>query len=202
MSVRIPVTFRLLTLASFIFCLRLPAQIVTTRCDGGELAEDATAPVALAYLDQDRQNLNTACIIDAIHILQDKGYDRAIPILVKYLDFKIPRQPGIPIAHMAGVTSGFYPAADALDRLGDASVPALKSAVKDDSFATQGRVNAAKVLFDLLHNEPQVIKFTAKVAQASQDSDAAEALTKLANDLVRYCKEKDRQQCRDAANGR
>lgn len=187
----------------FTFCFHLSAQIVTTRCDGGELSEDATPAAALTYLSQDRPNLNSACIIDAIRILGKKEYSPAIPILVKYLDFRVPDTPGVPqtIRHTHGPTNGLYPAADALTWFGESAIPTLRGAVSNDDLDAIGRSNAAEALFVIAADKVKVVSLTTKAAQSSRDPEATGALKKVVNLMVRYCKAEEQQRCRDAANG-
>lgn len=176
------------------------ALLVTTRCDESELADDAKPAVALAYLSQDRATLSSACLIKAIRNVREHDYKPAIPVLTEYLDFRMP-SPFVPYNPLTQQpTGGFYPAADALARLGSAAVPALNAAVSSDDLSKIERVNAAKALFFAGASKLQAIRSTATAAQSSKDPDAADALRKLAHDMVRYCQPSDRKQCQDAAN--
>ena len=58
-------------------------------CDGS-LPKDASPSVAVNFLKQDRASINEACVVDAIHLLDNALYLPAIPTLIDYLDFKIP----------------------------------------------------------------------------------------------------------------
>jgi hypothetical protein len=195
--------YRRVFLIVLTFCTQLCAQIVATRCDGGELPETATPAAALAYLSQDRTNLNSACIINSIRIIREKNYRLAIPILVKYLDFRVPDTPGVrrTVRHTQGPTNGLYPATDALAWLGETAVPALKSAISNNDLGAIGRSNAAKALFLVAADQAQVVSLTMKAAQASQDPDATDVLKKVANEMVRYCKAEEQQRCKDAVDG-
>jgi hypothetical protein len=131
--------------AIIIVCAQLSGQIVSTRCDSSELSKDATPATVLTYLSQDRLNLNSACISVAIDILRAKKPIPAVPVLIKYLDFRIP-VPQV-LRHTHEATDGLYPAADALARFGNTAVPALEEAVGNDDLSAIGRSNAAKELF-------------------------------------------------------
>ena len=187
---------------SITLCTQFCAQIVATRCDGGELPEAATPATALAYISQDRANLNSACIINSIRIIRETNYTTAIPILVKYLDFRIPDRPGArrTVRHTQGPTNGLYPATDALAWFGEAAVPALKSAVSNNDLGAIGRSNAAKALFLVAKDQAQVVGLTMKAAQASRDPDTTDALKKVANEMVHYCKAEEQQRCKSAVD--
>jgi hypothetical protein len=72
--------------------------------------------------------------------------------------------------------------------------------VNNDDLGVVGRANAAKALFIIAKDRVQVIRLTSKAARLSRDPEAADALKKLVNDMVRYCREKESKQCQDAAN--
>jgi hypothetical protein len=182
-------------------CLPACAQVVTWECTEAELQTKAGPAAALAYLKGDRQNLSSSCVIQALIILGTDGhYKPAIDTLVSYLDFKVPVQPGRPMVLIGGVTRGLYPAADALDRMDKLALPAVEHALTNDDLPTQGRVNAAKVLFDLrLHNAPQgVIRLIVLAARNAKDVDTQDALQKVAKELARSCWNDTRQKCREA----
>jgi hypothetical protein len=182
-------------------CLPTCAQVVTWECTEAELQIKADPAAALAYLKNDRQTLSSSCVIQAIRILGTDGHCKpAIDTLVSYLDFEVPVQPGRPIVVLAGVTSGFYPAADALDRMDKLALPAVEHALNSDDLPTQGRVNAAKVLFDLrFHDAPQgVIHLIVLAARNAKDVDTQDALQKVAKELARSCWDDTRQKCQEA----
>lgn len=186
-------------------CLPACAQVVTWECTEAELQTKATPAAALAYLKGDRQNRSSSCVIQAIRILGTDGhYKPAIDTLVSYLDFEVPVQPGRPIVVLAGVTSGFYPAADALYRMDKLALPAVEHALTNDDFPAQGRVNAAKVLFNLrFRDAPQaVIRLIVLAARNAKDVDTQDALQKTAKELARSCWNDTRQKCQEALNDR
>ena len=185
-------------------CLPACAQVVTWECTEAELQKKASPAVALAYLKGDRQNLSSACVIQALRILGTDGhYKPAIETLVSYLDFKVPVLPGRPIVVLAGVTSGFYPAADALDRMDKLALPAVERALTDDNLPIQGRVNAAKVLFNLRwHDAPrEAIRLIVLAAHNPKDVDIQDALQKVAKELARSCSDDVRQKCQETLDG-
>lgn len=104
------------------------------------------------------------------YLLAPRYYKPAIDTLVNYLNFKVPVLRGVPYQSTAGVTRGFYPAADALGRLDESAVPSVTRAVTNDEFPAQGRVNAAKVLLNLeWPDKPEeVIRLTAHAARAAR----------------------------------
>lgn len=177
------------------FSTCISAQTVTTVCNTGELPDDADPATALSYLRQDRQNLTTACIVNAIQTIGLAKYEPAIPTLVQYLNFKVP--PSRVIRHTQGPTTGLYPAADNLARFAETAIPALKSTLADSEESLTSRVNAAKVLFAVSNNKQEVVRAIIKASQNSQDQDAVNALKKLAEQTIAYCASTN-QQCKDA----
>jgi hypothetical protein len=182
-------------------CLPAWAQVATWECTQAELPIKASPAAALDYLKGDRRNLSSSCVIQANGILGTDGhYKPAIDTLVGYLDFKVPLQPGRPIMVLAGVTSGFYPAADALDRMDKLALPAVERALANDNLPAQARVNAAKVFFDLrFHDRPQeAIGLIVLAAHNAKDVDTQDALQKVAKELVRICPDNAREKCQEA----
>lgn len=190
-----------IALALLLSGAELLARVPSAACN--DLAPDASAAMALKYLDQDRQNLSSACILDAIRIIKVKNYKPAIPVLVKYLDFTIPPPQGIPTAIRLtqGPTNEVYPAADVLAAFGGAATPALKKVLVDQSASKVERINAAKALFyTTVKDRPQVIRFISKTSRLSQDPETGEELSNLASKLVRGCTAQQRQECEQAAS--
>lgn len=182
-------------------CLPACAQVVTWECTEAELQIKADPAAALAYLKGERRNLSSSCVIQAIRILGTDGhYKPAIDTLVSYLDFKVPVQPGMPMVLIGGATRGLYPAADALDRMDKPALPGVERALTNDDLPTQGRVNAAKVLFGLrFHDAPQaVIRLIVLAARNAKDVDTQDALQKAAKELARSCRDDTRQKCQEA----
>ncbi len=200
---QIPFKFFWIMSAVFMSTAQLPAQIFTTRCDIGELAENAAPAVAVDYLSGDRQNLNSACIVKAIRIIKDQRYEPAIPVFIKYLDFKKPWPPGVPMAirRTQGPTNGLYPAVDALASLGEASVPVFLKEISNEDQSKDGHLNAAKAALVMTNYQVRVIKTIIEAAQFSQNLDAAQSLKDLARMAVRYCSSEEQQQCKDAVSG-
>jgi hypothetical protein len=101
---------------------------------------------------------------------------------------------------LAGVTSGFYPAADALDRMDKLALPAVERALANNNLPAQARVNAAKVFFDLrFHDRPQeVIRLIVLAARNAKDVDTQDALRKVTKELARSCPEDAEQKCQAA----
>jgi hypothetical protein len=130
----------------------------------------------------------------------ENDYKAAIPVLVKYLDFRMPPPftPYNPLTQQP--TGGLYPAADVLARFGADAVPALKAALGDEQLHSEGRSNAAKALFVLTADKAQVIGLTMKTARLSGDPETADMLKKLATTMVAHCKPDEVQLCRQALN--
>jgi hypothetical protein len=183
-----------------VLCAWLPAQVITTRCNESEFADNAKPTVALAYLSRDRATLSSACLIKAIRNVEENSYRPAIPVLTKYLDFRMP-PPFAPYDPLTRApTGGLYPAADALARFGEAAVPALNAAIDKETLSLIARSNAANALFVVTKDKARVISLIAKVAQSSADPQTANAFKKLSNDMVSQCKSDELQRCKEALN--
>jgi hypothetical protein len=181
-------------------CLPAYAQVISWECTEAELPKKASPEAALAYLKRDRQNLSSACVIQAIRNLGTAHYQPAIDVLVSYLDFGVPVQTGMPLVFQGGATSGLCPAADALARMGKPALPAVKRAVTNDALPTQSRVNAAKVLLLGMEsdNKPEAIHFIVSAARNAKDVVTEDALQKEAKDFVRWCSDAEKPKCKEA----
>jgi hypothetical protein len=89
-----------------------------------------------SYLsDTTDRRQNTSCIAFAIKTLGEQRYEPAIPILTKFLDFRWPV--GAHQKQMRLVLERdkltIYPAADALEKMGQASLPAILAAMQKKS---------------------------------------------------------------------
>lgn len=170
------------------------------RCNESELAANAKPAADLAYLSRDRATLSSACLIKAIRNIRENRYKPAIPVLTKYLDFRMPLPfaPYNPLTQAP--TGGLYPAADALARFGEAAAPVLESAIGDDALPAVARSNAANALWVVTKDKAQVIGFTAKAARSSADLQAADTLKQLATRMVSQCNSDDAQRCKEALN--
>jgi hypothetical protein len=173
---------------------------MTKRCDTSQLSDHANADTALAYLQQDRRNLTSACVVKAIAAINKDVSPQAIPTLANYLDFKDRMHGPIYDPYTQGPTGGIYPAVDLLARFEHFAVPALKQAVEDEDLSKMARLNAERALFSI-NKRSQTLRFFIKTAQASQHPDVAAALTAFAKEAARACIPEEVQQCSDAVNG-
>jgi hypothetical protein len=187
-------------LVSLMVCVDSAAQVTTTRCNVSELAANAKPAADLAYLSRDQATLSSACLVKAIRNVGENRYKPAIPVLTKYLDFRMPSPfaPYNPLTQPP--TGGLYPAADALVKFGEAAAPVLQSAIGDKALNPVARSNAAKALWIVAKDKTQVIAFTIKAAKSSRNPQAADALKQLANRMADHCKSDEEQRCKEALN--
>lgn len=190
------IMWRWFVVAIFSVCAQLSAQSITGVCD--IQFQDNDPASALSYLRQERQNLSSACIVRAMHVIGLNKYQKAISTLIEYLDFEIPV--AAVIRHSQGPTNGICPAADALARFGHASIASLRSTLADPDASQATLDNAAKVLFAVSDDKPDVIRDIVKAARACHSQQTADSLLKLASAMPSYCSSAVRDACKRALN--
>jgi len=137
----------------------------------------------VAYLQGDRASLPQDCVLFAIERLGFAGYTPAIPILITYLDYPRPQDPGP--WHSHAQSAGYlYPAASALFGMGKAAAPALLCAIASLEISEVARKNAAEAVFALYSRE-DVTEGIAVMMRASREESDAYSRAHL-EDAARY----------------
>jgi len=137
----------------------------------------------LAYLEQDRASLPQNCVLFAIERLGLAKYTPAIPLLMKYLDYPRPPDPGPWHPHAQSV-GYLYPAASALGWMGKASVPSLLSVIASSESSDLVRKNASEIIYALYSRE-DVTEGIAVMMRASRNESDAYSRAHL-EDAARY----------------
>jgi hypothetical protein len=114
--------------------------------------QNATSADLVSYLSGTVPDENDAdCITWALKRLGAERYVPAIPVLAKLLDFRRPpnefEKKGISI-HPSG-TSDLYPAAGALELIGEKVLPTMLDVIKSESMSKTARDNAVAVLMEI-----------------------------------------------------
>lgn len=186
----------LTVLGSFLPCVGIAnAQQGTIACSK---MLNATPQDSLAYLKGDRSTLDSDCIEVTLRNLGNARYLPAIPILIQYLDF---RKNGLG-GDGAKPLGDAYPAATALDQIGQLTIPDVKAAVENESLNRLQRRNAAALYADSLSQDwPVNIKFLVQASKKSKDAQVALDLIDMAKELADGCPSSNQKQCYDALNG-
>jgi len=81
---------------------------------------------------------NAECVTLLIDALGKQAYAPAIPVLIKFLDFRRPRTEREKLGLHVQMR-GFYPAVNALEQIGDEALPAVLNVIKTLDLTGQGR---------------------------------------------------------------
>jgi hypothetical protein len=179
-------------------------QLVTLSCvaalrclyaaDGCLSLEGKDAAAHLEYLRGDRSKLEAACIAAAMEYVSAKHYSPAAPVLIQYLDYHEPGNPGR--SGKRAIIVYAYPAVSALWSLGKPIVPLLAAAVADEKVAELVRQNAAETIFLIYGaDNPEGITVMVRAAHAQSDPIAALRLMDQARRLASRCLPASRNDC-------
>lgn len=165
--------------------------------------ESADSDPLISYLAAVAPNQdNSRCVTFVIKHLDSARYEPAIPVLVRLLDFHRPPNE----AEKAGVAlhpptiDEFYPAANALEEIGKAALPALLEAIKSSETSTIARRNAVSVWMVIYKYEPS--KGIAKLQResvAAADSTVNDNWTWALAEATRLCNPSQKARCNAAA---
>ncbi len=166
------------------------------------------SPAALVlYLDgvKDRRQ-DAPCVSFAIQKIGEQKYEPAIPTLTKFLGFRWPlgvnqKQRRFVIEH-----DGFtiYPAADALEKIGEDSLPAVLDAMEAKP-ASREEIEVAVSVWMTIHKNdgPMGVTLLRQEAAKSADRMARSRLEFAAfRAATGWCTESERPQCEAAAQTR
>jgi hypothetical protein len=142
-------------------------------------------------------------VVQAIKQLQYDHSQKAVDVLVKYLDFR-PRL-GISEAVVTGSNLEEYPAASSLFAIGKLSLPALLSVVADNGYTKTAQDNAVRTIMMINRNHPaDGITLMMRGARSSDDAARRELFSQAAMSALRWCLGKDQKECEsvlsDASN--
>jgi hypothetical protein len=168
--------------------------------------QNASSDELISYLqggnfgDDDSQ-----CAEFAIRTLGRKRYEPAIPSLIKVLDFRRPlteREKQGLYLHIQSIDE-IYPAASALEDLGEKALPAVLDAIKAKSTSAVGRANAVFVWMTFYKSEsPKGVSLLRTELDRAEDSTTRENMKWGLTKAISWCNPRDKVECEAAARDR
>ena len=169
--------------------------------------QNASSDELISYLqggnfgDDDSQ-----CAEFAIRTLGRRRYEPAIPSLVKLLDFRRPlteREKQGLYLHIQSIDE-IYPAANALEDLGEKALPAVLDAIKAKSTTEVGRANAvfAWMTFYKSDSPAKGVSLLRTELDKAEDLTTRENLKWALSKAISWCNPKDKVECEEAARNR
>ena len=170
-----------------------------------ENLRNANASDLVSFLSAATPDANNAiCVAWAIKSLGNQQYAPSIPVLVKLLDFRRPLNEQEKLGLFLRPQSVWekYPAAGALDRIGDKALPTLISAIKGRSASELARENATAVLMGIHKYEPAkgIALLRDEEANTNDDGDKQRLSQAISVALNKWCGPNDRTECEAAAH--
>jgi hypothetical protein len=136
-------------------------------------------------------------VVNAIKRLQYVHSQKAVDVLVKYLDFR-PRL-GISEAVVTGSNLEEYPAVSSLFSIGRLALPALLSIVADNGYSRTAQDNAVRTIMMINRDHPaDGITLMMREARNSDDAAKRELFTQAATSAVRWCLGEEHEECESA----
>jgi hypothetical protein len=146
---------------------------------------------------------NSDCVTLALRSLGEARYEEAIPVLVKFLDFKRPLSEREKAGYSLRLPTVWemYPAASALDKMGAKALPSVIEAIEKESTTSLARENATAVLMGIHRNEKaKGIRLLRQEIAKSNDSAAKARLTLAMSKAVEtWCADSEYKSCQLAA---
>ena len=153
--------------------------------------QNSVPPDLLQYLNGVKADEQNAwCIVWSIHQLGSAHYANSVAILVKFLDF---RRPPTPLEKLGfyvrmQITEELFPAAEALELIGDAALPEVSHVIERDSSSATTRENAIAVWIEAYKYErPRGIALLKQEEMRSNDAEAKEQLRRAMVKALAYC---------------
>jgi hypothetical protein len=166
--------------------------------------QSASPSELVSYLNgvRDRRQ-NAPCVAFAIKKIGEQGYEPAIPTLTQFLEFRWPlginqKQRRFVIEH-----DGFtiYPAAEALEKIGKDSLPAVLDTMKAN-YTSRQAMEVAVSIWMMIHkgDGPNGVALLKQEADKATDKMARSRLEFVAfRASTGWCAESERAQCEAAA---
>lgn len=145
---------------------------------------------------------DSECPEFAIRTLGRRHYEPAIPSLVKMLDFRRPlteREKQGLYLHIQSIDE-IYPAANALEDLGEKALPAVLDAIKATSTSAVARANAVFVWMTVYKSEsPKGVSLLRMELDRAEDSTTRENVRWALSKGISWCNPRDKVECEAAA---
>lgn len=187
------------TILTYVFILST-ASISAQSCPS---LQDATSDQLISYLDLNAvDRSNEVCMTFAIRKLGADRAHAAIDILATLLDFKRP-----PTAReKAGVyiriqtVDEIYPAAGALEEIGEKALPSVLKTIKSSSTSAIARENALFVWMEIQKSDsPRAILHLERELESTHERDCKQNLRWALSHAPNLCNPPDKEQCDLAA---
>ena len=193
---------RVITLMMALFLL-VTLQLIAQEC---EQLKDAASDQLLSYLaDLKPDETNAQCITFAIGKLGDQRYEPAVPVIMKFLDFRRPvsvREKQGLYVHIQS-TDEVYPAARYLEEMGDKAVHAVLDAIKANSTSPIARKNAVFVWMEIYKSEPpRGVSLLREELDKSDEARTKQNLKWALSEALTLCNPPDKAECDTAAKTR
>jgi len=164
---------------------------------------DTGADQVISYLNTVEPNPgNQECISFALSRLGTLRYEPAVSVLARWLDFRRPptdREKQGLYLH-AQTIDEIYPAASALEELGQKALPEVLSVIRSDSSPKTARANAVFVWMEIYKSEsPKGVTLLRQEADRSGVPREKQNLQWAVTKAVGWCNPPDEALCRQAA---
>jgi hypothetical protein len=149
-------------------------------------------------LNESGQNVSSSKKTNAIKQLGFANVKRAIPVLIKYLDYvdisKLPQGNNIDISDGISTPASKYPAIGALTQFDKESLPDLIKIVEKEDLNSTRSKNARQTIqyIFLKGNLLDGVLYLEKAASESKESNGSERLLKVAQELSKMCESNQR----------
>ncbi|HEV2729240.1 MAG TPA: hypothetical protein VGV15_04340 [Terriglobales bacterium] len=166
--------------------------------------QGASPDKLVSYLNRvaDRRQ-NAPCVAFAIKKIGEQRYEPAIPVLTKFLEFRWPLGVNQKQRRFALEHDGFtiYPAADALEKIGKNSLPAVLRAMKANSTSRQEMEVAVSVWMTIYKDQtPMGVALLKQEADRTTQPMARQQLGWAAiRAAMGWCNSSEQTQCDAAA---
>lgn len=193
--------------AIFAFCLMFqPSVCAQARDRFQDWCQDlqsARAPQLLQFLNGvTPDESNGQCVTWAIHRLGQDRYEPAIPALVKLLDFRRPKTEAEQKGFFTRVqiTEEVFPAAEALEQIGNKALPSVLRAIQVASTSAIARENAVAVWMEAYKYDHQngIARLRSEQVN-SHDVAVRQRLEWAIQKALSYCAASERAACIEAA---
>ncbi len=167
-------------------------------CDG---LQNANSPELVQFLNAVvPDEWNARCVTWAIHKLGKERHERAIPALVKLLDFRIPQTPGEEV--FRSLSEETFPAEEALERIGKEALPEVLRAIEADSTSAIARENALSVWMEIYREsdeQPKGVGLLKLEETRTKDGAVKPRLSWALQKALTHCNPPEKSACEQAA---
>jgi hypothetical protein len=159
------------------------------------LPDDTSDDVVITFLRTARaRNASDSCIVNAIKRLQYVRSQKAIYILVQYLDFH--PYAGMDEVVVTGSNSEPYPAVSSLFAIGKVALPTLIRVVGRGGSTKTAQDNAIRTIMMIHRDHPaEGVSLLIIEARGSEDAGRKASFNQAAISALRWCQGKDQKEC-------